>query len=171
MHDGNDAQLPQIEPVAWTSTESIAQQRGRNWYVIASAIFALAVIADVLLFVFKITDVFALVTSLVLIVAMFVALLVSTKLPAKESQYLLTANDITINGQKHALTEYRAFGVRQQGKLWQLVLIPTKRFGMEVVAYIDETNGEKIVDILATRLPMEDIPESSIDKLIDKLKI
>lgn len=163
--------LPQVEPVSWTASQSVAQQRSKNWYLIAGAIFLLIVVADVLLFIFKVTDLTTLITSLVLIAAMFIALLISTKQPNRESTYVLSPEGITINGNKHGLDEFRAFGVRQHGGLWQLVLIPVKRFGMEVVTYIDEQHGEKIVDILASYLPMEEVPESGIDKLIDRLKI
>ena len=168
---GSTVNLPQIEPIAWTASESIAQQRTGRWYGIATSIFLVLATADVLLFIFGITNLLTLISSLVLIIAMFVALLISTKLPSRESQYVLTGQGISINGQLHRFSEFRAFGVRQQGGLWQLVLIPLKRFGMEVVSYIDEQHGERIVDILASFLPMEEVPENSIDKLIDRLKI
>ena len=50
-------------------------------------------------------------------------------------------------------------------------MIPNRQFGMEVTPYISETDGEKIVDMLANFLPMEEVPERGIDKLIRYLKL
>lgn len=166
-----ESQLPQIQPISWTATESVAQQRTGRWYGTATIIFVVIAVIDVLLFIFKITSLITMVSSLGLFVAMYIALLVSTKMPSRESAYVLSSDGITINGRKHAFSEFRAFGVRHRGALWQLVLIPTKRFAMEVVSYIDEDHGEAIVDILASYLPMEEVPENSVDRLIDRLKM
>ncbi|MDO4271393.1 MAG: hypothetical protein Q4C83_00185 [Candidatus Saccharibacteria bacterium] len=166
-----EAQLPQIQPISWTATESIAQQRTGRWYGIATIIFVAITAVDVLLFIFKITSLITMVSSLGLFVAMYIALLISTKMPARESTYVLSGDGIAINGHQHGFNEFRAFGVRHRGSLWQLVLIPTKRFSMEVVSYIDEDHGEAIVDILASYLPMEEVPENSVDRLIDRLKM
>lgn len=163
--------LPTIEPVRWTASESINQQRGGRWYGLAVIIFIVISLIDVILFILKITDLVTLVSSLALFVAMFIALIISTKLPTHESSYVLSGNGIDIDGRHFGFDQFRAFGVRRKGGLWQLVLIPIKRFGMEVVTYIDEQHGERIVDILASFLPMEEVPENSIDKLIDRLKI
>ena len=164
-------QLPQIEPVAWTASESITEKRSGRWYGIATAIFIVVIAVTILLFIFNVIDLMALISSIVLVVAMFIALIISTKLPSRELSYVLSGDGISINGQNHPFSEFRAFGVRQQGGLWQLVLIPVRRFGLEVVTYIDEQHGERIVDILAGFLPMEEVPENGVDKLINRLKI
>ncbi len=163
--------LPQIEPVAWTASDTATEQRSGKWYGIVTAIFIGVLVIIVLLFVFKILDLMAMISSTALIVAMFIALMISTGTPSHESNYVLSGEGIAINGHNHPFNEFRAFGVRQHGGLWQLVLIPVKRFGVEVVSYIDEQHGERIVDILASFLPMEEVPENGIDKLIDRLKI
>ena len=164
-------QLPQIEPVAWTASESITEKRSGRWYGIATAIFIVVIAVTILLFIFNVIDLMALISSIVLVVAMFIALIISTRLPSRELSYVLSGEGISINGQNHPFSEFRAFGVRQQGGLWQLVLIPVRRFGLEVVTYIDEQHGERIVDILAGFLPMEEVPENGVDKLINRLKI
>ena len=164
-------QLPTIEPVSWTASESVAQQRSGRWYAIVSIVFVVLLATDILLFIFHVVDIVALISFGALIVVMFIALLISTKLPGRELTYVLSADGIAINGQQHHFDEFRAFGVRQHGGLWQLVLIPVKRFGLEVVAFIDEQHGERIVDLLASFLPMEEVPENGIDKLIEKFKI
>ena len=167
----NNASFPQIEPVSWTASDSIAQQRSGRWYGIATAVFVGILAIIIILFVFKILDLMAAISSAALVVVMFIALMISTKSPSHESNYVLSGEGIAINGHNHPFSEFRAFGVRQHGGLWQLVLIPVKRFGVEIVSYIDEQHGERIVDILASFLPMEEVPENGVDKLIERLKI
>ena len=172
--DNNESytgQLPTIEPIVWSATESVAQQRGRQWYITATVIFSAILLVDVLLFIFGVFDLFTLITSGILIVAMFAALIISTRIPSRESHYSLSDKGIEINGVMHPMKEFRAFGVRQHGALWQLVLIPVKRFGFETAIFIDENNGEQIVDLLAGYLPMEEVPENGVDKIIDRLKM
>ncbi len=170
-HQSVEEQLPQIEPISWTASESISQQRSSKWYGILTAIFLVLLVGDVLLFIFHVMDLITVICFGVLVVAMFIAILGSTKIPSREISYVLSSEGISINGQVRHFDEFRAFGVRKHGGLWQLVLIPVKRFGMEIVSYIDEQHGEQIVDILASFLPMEEVPENSVDKLIDRLKI
>ena len=170
-HQSVDEQLPQIEPISWTASESVSQQRSGKWYGILTAIFLVLLVGDVLLFTFHVMDLITVICFGVLVVAMFIAILGSTKIPSREINYVLSGEGISINGQVRHFDEFRAFGVRKHGGLWQLVLIPVKRFGMEIVSYIDEQHGEQIVDILASFLPMEEVPENSVDKLIDRLKI
>lgn len=167
----NNASLPQIEPVSWTASDSVAQQRSGKWYGITTAVFVGILAIIIILFVFKILDLMAAISSAALVVVMFIALMISTKSPSHESSYVLSSEGIAINGHNHPFSEFRAFGVRQHGGLWQLVLIPVKRFGVEIVSYIDEQHGERIVDILASFLPMEEVPENGVDKLIERLKI
>ena len=157
--------------VEWTSTDSINQRRGKKWYVVVSLIYVLAVGLTATLFILKTTDLMMLVSSLGVITAMFVALLVSSKLPVRESNYAISASGIAINGTLHPLSEYRAFGVRQRRELCQLVIIPVKRFGVELVIYIDNDHIEEAVDILSANLPREDTPENVVDKIIERLKI
>ena len=170
-HQSVEEQLPQIESVSWTASESVSQQRSSKWYGILTAIFLVLLVGDVLLFIFHVMDLITVICFGVLVVAMFIAILGSTKIPSREISYVLSSEGISINGQVRHFDEFRAFGVRKHGGLWQLVLIPVKRFGMEIVSYIDEQHGERIVDILASFLPMEEVPENSVDKLIDRLKI
>ena len=170
-HQSVEEQLPQIEPISWTASESVSQQRSGKWYGVLTAIFLVLLIGDVLLFIFHVMDLMTVICFGVLVVAMFIAILGSTKIPSHEISYVLSGEGISINGQVRHFDEFRAFGVRKHGGLWQLVLIPVKRFGMEIVSYIDEQHGERIIDILASFLPMEEVPENSVDKLIDRLKI
>lgn len=175
-NDSSTSQPTPIQPtdkiVSWTSTESVVQNRGKKWYLIVTLIFLAALGIGVTLFMVKFIDLFTFITMIILLIVMYTALMISTKLPQKEFSCQLSNQGITINGIHHDFNQYRSFGVRKQSNnLWQLVLIPVKRFSVELVIYIDEADGEKIVDILASHIPMEDVSENTVDKLINILKI
>lgn len=165
------ARLAEVKPVAWTASESIIQKRSRGWYIIATAV-VLAVIGLLIgLYFAKIFDLAPVIIASLLVLTMYAAVLVSAKLPAREISYILTGSELIINGNRQPLTDFRAFGVRQLDGVWQLILIPNKRFGVELSAFIDDEQGEQIVDILSARLPMEQIPSNLVDKLIRQLKL
>ncbi len=128
------ATLPQIEPVAWTASDTATEQRSGKWYGIVTAIFIGVLVIIVLLFVFKILDLMAMISSTALIVAMFIALMISTRTPSHESNYVLSGEGIAINGHNHPFNEFRAFGVRQHGGLWQLVLFQSSALALKLSA-------------------------------------
>ncbi|MCL2451262.1 hypothetical protein FWD20_00005, partial [Candidatus Saccharibacteria bacterium] len=153
--------------IEWTASESIDHDRGVKWYVVA--IVVVLVIMGLNLWLQGIN--FGSISFEVLIVVVFVALLIVSSRPARELRYALTDEGISVEGQLHPFAEFRAFGVRREGKLWQLVLIPVKRFSFGITIYIHDDQGEAIVDALGARLPMENIKTDWLDKVVNKLKM
>jgi hypothetical protein len=159
-------ELPDLE-IHWTASESIDHKRGIWWYVIAAVLVAAAIGVS-----FWLQGVsFSSISSTVLVVVIFIALLTVSHRPARELHYALTQEGLTIENQLHPFDDFRAFGVHQDGALWQLTLIPVKRFGFSVTMFIHDDQGEAIVDALGARLPMEDVRVDLIDKIVRKLKI
>ena len=156
------------EPINWSASEVAfnVQPKGRRNILIIGLVF---VILDVFLFVVNWIGLLTLISSAALVVAMVVAVNYMSKVPTRQSSYQLDERGLTINDKLHQYSEFRAFGVRRRGSIWQLVLIPNQRFGVETVVYIDAEKGEAIVDTLAEHLPMEDIPESGVEKAINRL--
>ena len=68
-------------------------------------------------------------------------------------------------------SEYRAFGVLQEEGNFAIVLTPRKRFSPRVTVYFPEERGEEIVDAFGARLPMEEVREDFLDKLVKFLRI
>jgi len=164
---------PKAAPVEihWTASDGIDHQRGRGWYI---GVIVIVVAISALLATLAFFEIFSLTTSItteILVVVMAAALFVVTRLPAREVKYTLTDAGLTIEGQLHPFSEFRAFGVRRAGATWQLVLIPVKRFGASVTMFIHESQGEEIIDELGVRLPMEDVKNDLMDNLIRRLKI
>ncbi len=158
--------------ITWSATEAVNHEHSSKWYLTVGVVFAAVIIAIVLLTIFKIFSVFTAIATGFMALAMLGAIIISSKKPYEELSYKLDDNGLTIQGQQHPYSEFRAFGVMQlDNGLWQLSLIPVKRFGMVVTTFIDEEQGEQIVDALGARLPMEEVHVSFADKLIDRFKL
>ena len=51
------------------------------------------------------------------------------------------------------------------------ILLPVKRFSPGLTLYFSEKEGEKIVDMLGARLPMQEIKPDALEKLIRMIKL
>ena len=151
-------QVPDLPPITWTASSSISPQRSKKWYQIAAAIFSLVLVFVIVMVAIKRMELVSAITIAVLLIVMYIALVSSAKLPSRVVKYTISGKGIDINDKLHPYSEFHSFGVRRSDKLWQLVLIPNRQFGMEV-------------DMLANFLPMEEVPERGIDKLIRYLKL
>ena len=151
-----------LAPVSWTAEEYIVRERSIPWYIalfiIAAALGALAVV-------------FSGWTFLALIVLSVIAILVSSLRPPRQLHYTLDNNGLTEGEHLYRYGDFRAFGIQQEGSHYSAVLIPKKRFGIQVKVYFPEGSGEQIVDQLGNRLPMEEIKLDFLDKIVNFLRI
>ncbi len=165
---GNDAMQnsvaspPAPEPIRWTASELVDRHRGKIWYAVATLI----VVAIVALSIWTRQW-----TMGGLAVIILVAVLVVVRKPIREITYELTDQGLSIDGKMHPFNEFRAFGLKREEAMWQLVLIPIKRFGLLISIFIHEDQGERIVDILGTHLPMEKMKTDVVDNLTRRLKL
>lgn len=171
IEETDDDQLPHMVPIRWTASEAIDHVRGKSWYIVAFSVVVVVVLGLAALAWFNIITLMTAISTGVLAVIMLATVLVVAKKPSGEIDYILTESGLTIAGRLHPFNEFRAFGVRRLGGLWQLVLIPVKRLGMSVTMFINEDQGEAIVDTLGAILPMEDIKPDIVDSITRKLKI
>jgi len=167
MQDDEGGKSEAALNIEWTASESIDHKRGVKWYVIA--IVVVLAVMGLNLWMQGIN--FSSISFEVLILVIFIALLVVSRRPSRELRYALTDEGVSVEGQMHPFDEFRAFGVRREGELWQLVLIPVKRFSFSIIIYIHDDQGEAIVDALGARLPMENIKTDWLDKVVNKLKM
>lgn len=152
------------EPVHWTASEYIVEDKNTLWFVIFG-IVALGLIA---------VDIFLLksYTFSVLVVVMAVALIVYSRRPPRVIEYTLSGDQGLYAGDKlYHFNEFKAFGLIRDRDQHSIMLIPTKRFSPGVSVYFPEEVGEKIVDILGARLPMETLKLDIIDILVRKLRL
>lgn len=151
-----------LEPVSWEAEEYITHNHNFWWYiglfVIAAALSALAVF-------------FKGWTFLALIILSVIALLIYISRPPRKIHYTLNNKGLTEEKTLHKYDEYRAFGILKEDSHFSAVLIPKKRFSLQVKIYFPEGHGEAIVDQLGNHLPMEEVKLDFLDKIVNFLRI
>jgi hypothetical protein len=157
-----DTQEPPFETINWEASENISHQRDGLWFLgfisVITALLAISVWLQQWTFT-------------ALIVVMAIALFVYTRRPPRNLRYSLSYNGLHIDQEFHSFDEFKSFGVVQQGSLFSVILMPTKRFGQALTIYFSEGEGEKIVDILGAYLPMQEIHQDMMDALLRRLRL
>jgi hypothetical protein len=151
-----------LQPVSWEGEEYIVKEHTAWWYVglvlITAALITLAVF-------------FKGWTFIALIIVSDITILVLSLRPARKIHYTLDDKGLTEEKTLHKYSEFRAFGILQEGKHYSAILIPKKRLGLQVKVYFPEKNGEVIVDHLGNHLPMEEVKLDMLDKIVNILRI
>lgn len=109
-------------------------------------------------------------TFIILVVVMAIAIGVFATRPPRTLRYALNDSGLQIENSSYHYSDFRAFGIINDGALYSIMLIPVKRFMPAVNIYFAEQDGEKIVDILGSRLPMEELHLDAIDLLMRRLR-
>ncbi len=153
-----------IEPIRWTASEYVHLEKNGLWYVI----FGLVVLGLIA------SDVFLLKswTFSLLVIVMAFAVIVYIRRPPREIQYTLSGKQGLYIGERlYSFADYKAFGLIRDGEHHSIMLIPVKRFAVGVSVYFPEEAGERIVDILGSILPMENLKLDAIDVLVRRLRL
>ena len=151
-----------LTPISWEAEEYIVKNHNAIWYiglsVVSIALCALAVWLQGW-------------TFLALIIVSVITLLIYTLRPPRKIQYHIDNDGITEGKTIYRYSDYRAFGILQEGSHYSAVLIPKKRLGLSAKIYFPETSGEVIVDFLGNHLPMEEVKLDLLDRLVNFLRI
>lgn len=151
-----------FQPVNWEASESISHEHDGPWFIGFISIFLVLGGISVWLQQWTFT---------ILLVIMAIALIVYIRRAPRVLRYSLSGNGLHIDQKFHGFDEFRSFGILQEGELFSIMLMPTKRFGQSLTIYFSESEGEKIVDILGAYLPMEDMHLDIIDTLLRRLRL
>lgn len=151
---------PSLEPVQWEASEYIHHHKGAGWF---GALVTVAVVAAGVAIWLQAW------TFAALIVVMAVAVVVYAVRTPRAIQYGLDVKGIQIDERHYTFSEFRAFGVVPDGGLFSVVLIPTKRFMPSITIYFAESDGERIVDILGSQLPMENLQHDFIERFTRRI--
>ena len=158
--------VPTVEspPVTWTAHEYITLEKNGLWYVIFGALVIGFITLDVFfLHVWTLS---------LLVIVIAVAIIVYSRRPARLIQYALsTKQGLYIGERLYSFDDFKAFGLIRDGEHHSIMLIPTKRFSPGASVYFPEEAGEKIVDILGSRLPMENLKLDIIDVVVRQLRL
>lgn len=155
---------PENPPITWEAQEYVHIDKSPLWFV-AFAFVVLGLIA---------VDVFLLRswTFSALVLVMTVAIIIYIRRPPRTLTYALSPQQGLYVGERlYHLNDFRAFGLIQDGTHHSIMLIPRKRFSPGVSVYFPEEAGERIVDILGQRLPMENLKLDLVDVLVRKLRL
>ena len=151
-----------LKPVSWEAEEYIVYNHNFWWYV---GLFVVAIGLAILAVLFKGW------TFLALIILSVIAILIYILRPPRKIHYTLDDKGLTEEKTLHKYDEYRAFGILKEDSHFSAVLIPKKRFGLQVKIYFPESHGETIVDQLGNHLPMEEVKPDVLDKIVNFLRI
>ena len=154
--------VKELKPVTWQAEEYIVRNHNFWWYVglfiVAAGFSALAVV-------------FQGWTFLVLIILSVITIMIYSLRPPRKINYLLNNKGLTEENRLHSYEDFRAFGILKEDEHYSAILIPKKRFGLQVKIYFPEGSGEKIVDQLGNHLPMEEVKPDFLDKIVNFLRI
>lgn len=153
------------QPVHWSSQEYISDEKNTTWFII----FGIVVLVLILASIFILKDYFTFPT---LIIIMAASVIVYARRPAKNINYTLSGDQgLYIDEKLYHFSDFKAFGLLRDHGQHSIMLIPNKRFSPAISVYFPEEAGERIVDILGTRLPMEKLKLDVIDIIVQKLRL
>jgi len=151
-------------PVTWTAQEYVHIDKSPLWFIL----FVIVVLGLISVDVFILKSW----TFSALVVVMAVAIIIYTRRPPRALTYALSAKQGLYVGERlYHFEEFKSFGLIRDGEHNSIMLIPTKRFAPGVSVYFPDDAGEKIVDILGQRLPMEELKLDVIDIVVRKLRL
>ena len=154
--------MDKFKDTTWEAREYVPHDKNMGWYV-ALVIVGLALIA---LGIWVGGWSFSL-----LIVVSVVALIVYSVRPPRVMKYSFTTKGLKEGNKLYDFSEYKSFGVINDGGHYAIVLTPRKRFAPRVWVYFPEESGEKIVDAFGAKLPMDQVKLDVVDKIVRALRI
>ena len=155
---------PDNPPITWSAQEYVHLDRSPLWFVL----FAFIVLGLVAVDFFLLKSW----TFSALVIVMAVALVIYVRRPPRTLTYGLSPKQGLYVGEKlYEYDEFKAFGLIKDGEHHSIMLIPRKRFAPGVSVYFPEDAGERIVDILGQRLPMETLKLDVVDLIVRKLRL
>lgn len=151
-------------PITWTAHEHIDAMRGPLWFVVFFIVVAALVAFSILLLRSW--------SFSLLIVVMAIAFIIYLRRPAQELTYAVSPQQGVYVGENlHPFSEFKAFGILQDGEHNSVVLLPRQRFAPGVSLYFPTEVGERLVDMLGEHLPMETVKLDVVDAIVRKLRM
>ena len=150
--------------ITWSAQEYIHPDKTPIWYILFGFV-AIALVAVDIFFLRSWTF-----SALVLVMA--IAVIVYIRRPARTLTYALSSTQgLYVGEQLHPFEEFKSFGLITADGSNSIMLVPRKRFAPGVSVYFPEEAGEQIVDILGSRLPMEELKLDAVDIIVRKLRL
>ena len=154
--------MAKAQPISWQAEEYIVRDHNASWYVGLFLVGAALCAVSVWLKWW---------TFLVLVILSIITILTSNLRPPRKINYTLDKEGLHEGERLHKYEDFKAFGILKESGHFSAVLIPKKRFGLNVKVYFPGDTGEVIVDALGARLPMEEVKLDFLDKIVNFLRI
>ena len=149
--------------INWEAQDSIIGEKNRLWYVLFGVVIVALLAVSWLISSWTF--------AALIIVSAIAIVVVRTSSAARTVSYSLSGIGFYIDGKIHEYSQFKSFGVLKEPGVFSIVFLPKKRFSSSVLIYFPKESGEKIVDIIGLRLPMEEVYLDMIDKIVRKLKL
>lgn len=104
----------------------------------------------------------------VLVFGVFLAIM-SVKRP-QESDCVLSAEALVVNGKEHLLEEYAGYSVKKISEEYEISFKPIKRIGLPITVYCDQQQAEQAMAILDSSLPLLETEHSLFDEVLHRLR-
>lgn len=157
-----DFSVPVADPINWTASEYVAHQKDGAWYAMAAGGGVLLAGA---VFLFT-RDVFS---TVMVIFAVGIFIAAAARAP-RVLNYSLDNKGITIGGKFYPYEKFKAFSVINEGVFHSIALDPLERFMPSISVYFDPNDEQKITEVLGVHLPFEAREQTSVDKLMHKIR-
>lgn len=157
-----DGRSDDNQAVTWTASEFIAHDKPFGWYAalgLAATAFAGAV--------YLISRDFISVGVVLVAAALFGFY---AKHKPRQMEYRLDSNGLSVGQKRFRYGNFRSFAVVEENAISSIVFMPLKRFAMPTTIYYPPEEEDKIVGVLADRLPMEQRGHDAIDKLMHRVR-
>lgn len=148
--------------VSWEAEEYIVRDKTRWWYAGLIAIGLVLSGVSVWLQWWS---------FLVVVVLSIVSLIIYAMRPPRILHYSLSNKGLSEGDRLYEYSEFKSFGILQEGGHFAIALTPVKRFSPRMLVYFPQAQGEEIVDAFGARLPMAEVKLDVLDKLIKFLRI
>lgn len=148
--------------IRWTASEFIAHHKSPGWYLALTG--AAIVLAALVWLVTKDT-----ISAAVVIVGALLLAVYGARQP-RQLEYQLGQQGLAIGQKQYGYHEFRSFAIVPEGAFNSIVFAPLKRFSPLISIYYAPEDEEKIVALLADRLPMEARKKDMIDRLMWRIR-
>ena len=148
--------------ITWTASEFIAHSKTAGWYIMLTVAAVILAAADWLLTKDLVSS----------IIILFAALLLGVYAAHKprQLQYQLDDMGLTIGDKRFTYDQFQSFAIVPEGAFSSIVFMPLKRFAPFTTIYYDPADEEKIITLLADRLPMEAREHDAIDRFMRRIR-
>ncbi|MBL8160163.1 hypothetical protein JNJ66_06950 [Candidatus Saccharibacteria bacterium] len=145
----------------WDAEEYAYHSKGPAWFMVLGAVTLVLTIGAVVLQQYL----FA-----VLLVIMGVTLGFFAAHPPRRISYRLTPTTVQVGDKLFDLHRYRSFGILPDEDMYLAIFRPVKKVAPGISIRFSDAEGEQIVDILGSVLPMEEFHEDLIDRIMRRLR-